>query len=369
MTALALHARDLDFYVPAFEVRLQEASLPKDVLRDIMQVTYKDDLESIDTFDIDINNWDDDKRDFKFNDSTLFNPGKKVEIRMGYRQGKSDLPVMIRGKITSLKPSFPAEGNPKLTISGQNLLHDLRIKQNTKEFFKKTDVAIFEEVTKTLKLAPEVAPGVVKQEFDYMLQDNEYDILFLLRLARRQGYELLVEEPSKGKSKLVYGPAQAGGRPTYKLVWGKSLIEFQPELSTADQVGKVTVKGWDSVNKKAIKVTVTRDQLKSKRGVGAKGGQAEIEKSFEGREEVLTNRPVSNVAEARRLATEVLSKNAREMVKGTGSTIGVTDLRAGSKVEIEGLGARYSGTYVVTSTTHTIGDGGYTTQFNCRRED
>ena len=46
-----------------------------------------------------------------------------------------------------------------------------------------------------------------------------------------------------------------------------------------------------------------------------------------------------------------------------------TDLRAGSVLELEGLGQRYSGRYFVTATTHSIGDDGYTTQFNCRREE
>jgi hypothetical protein len=36
-------------------------------------------------------------------------------------------------------------------------------------------------------------------------------------------------------------------------------------------------------------------------------------------------------------------------------------------VEIKGLG-RFDGTYLVTATTHTIGDGGYTTDFSARME-
>ncbi len=36
---------------------------------------------------------------------------------------------------------------------------------------------------------------------------------------------------------------------------------------------------------------------------------------------------------------------------------------------IKGLGARFSGTYFLTETTHTIGAGGYTTRFGARRED
>jgi phage protein D len=57
------------------------------------------------------------------------------------------------------------------------------------------------------------------------------------------------------------------------------------------------------------------------------------------------------------------------MVKATGRTVGLPKLRAGTLIEIKGVGTRLSGTYYVTKTTHTIGDGGYTTQFECRRED
>ena len=34
-----------------------------------------------------------------------------------------------------------------------------------------------------------------------------------------------------------------------------------------------------------------------------------------------------------------------------------------------GVGARFSGLYFVTDTTHTIGNNGYLTKFNARRED
>jgi phage protein D len=49
--------------------------------------------------------------------------------------------------------------------------------------------------------------------------------------------------------------------------------------------------------------------------------------------------------------------------------VGLPDLRAGSVVYIDGLGERFSGRYFVTSTTHAISDSGYTTQFECRREE
>ena len=36
--------------------------------------------------------------------------------------------------------------------------------------------------------------------------------------------------------------------------------------------------------------------------------------------------------------------------------------------KIDGLGARFNGTYFITDTTHTLNDSGYVTKFNARRE-
>ncbi len=44
-------------------------------------------------------------------------------------------------------------------------------------------------------------------------------------------------------------------------------------------------------------------------------------------------------------------------------------LRAGKRVSIVGLGTTFSGVYYLTSTTHTINEGGYTVRFEARRED
>ena len=65
----------------------------------------------------------------------------------------------------------------------------------------------------------------------------------------------------------------------------------------------------------------------------------------------------------------ILLDRSKDMVKASGTCVGLPDLRAGQRVNIEGLGVRFSGTYFITETTHTINDGGYTTKFNARRED
>lgn len=360
-----------DFYVPTFQVKVGGKAQGQQVIRDIIQVTYKDNIAELDTFDITINNWDAETRAFKYSDDDLFDPGKEVELWMGY-MGKDSLRLMVRGQITGLHPSFPSGGGSTLAVSGLNLLHKLRSDKVSHAYVKMTDTAIAKEIAGRLGIELKPNPAQNEPVYDYVLQSNELDIMFLMHRARRAGYELYVEEEgADGHSnppKLVFGVSEAVKQPTYELAYGRSLIEFKPELTTVDQVAEVTVRSWDPVNKVAIEETAKRSEIGIK-GVGAAGNQNAIEQSFKQRREIVATTPVNTKAEAKAMALQALTDNAKELVKATASTVGLPDLRAGSIVQIDGAGKRFSGRYFVTATTHTFGDSGYTTQFECRREE
>ena len=243
MTAQPIYAGQ-DFYIPAFEMRLRGANVPRDVIRDVMQVSFKDNLTDVDSFDVTINNWDAEARTFKYSDDYLFDPGTEIELWMGYHD--SSLSLMITGEIVELRPSFPSAGQPTLVIHGLDLLHRLRKEQRSKAYVAKTDTEIARQIAGDLgiTLAP-LSSDVLALEprNDYLIQDNTYDIVFLLDRARRIGYDLRVLESGTDGSvqdrQLYFAPSTSVGRPTYELVYGKSLVEFQPNLSTANQVGSV----------------------------------------------------------------------------------------------------------------------------------
>jgi phage protein D len=360
-----------DFYVPYFQVKIAGRPAGQDVVRDILQVSYKDNLTEIDSFDLNINNWDAQTREFKYSDGDLFDPGKELELWMGY-YGKDSLRLMVRGQITALHPSFPAGGGSTLAVSGLNVLHKLRTKQESHAYESKTDSQIAKEIAGRLGVTLKTNPAPDEKPYDYVLQDNQYDIIFLLERARRVGYDLYVEEQGQNgqaqQPTLVFGRSLDVRRTTYQLTYGRSMIEFKPDLTTANQVGEVTVRGWDRIKKEKIEYTAKRSEIGIK-GVGSAGNQAAIEQSFNQRREVIATKPVECVDEAKTLAVRTLEENAKDMVKASGSTVGLPDLRAGSVVMIDGAGKRFSGRYFVTATTHAIGDSGYTAQFECRREE
>jgi phage protein D len=91
--------------------------------------------------------------------------------------------------------------------------------------------------------------------------------------------------------------------------------------------------------------------------------------AFGSRREIITDQPVRSQREAEDRARRILRELHKGMVEASAETIGLPDLRAGRKVQIDGVGDRFSGQYYITESMHTINDGGYKTTFKARREE
>jgi phage protein D len=394
--------RQHSFYVPEFEVRIQGVGLPRNVLRDVVQVTYKDNIKEIDGLELTVNNWDADTRRFKYvGDETaadlqgstkdservrLFDPcNKEVELWMGY---VGDLRLMMRATFTTLEPSFTSGGAPTVAVRGLNVLHQLRRKQYSTTWGNKRDSEIAKDIAtlidkdlgkdhRRFPLPIVVNDNALGREdlLPYVAQKNQYDIDFLLSRALRLGYVVYVREadptsrnPDERKPHLYFGPSD--GRVTgqrhveFRLRWGASLTEFKPTLTTANQVKSVTVNGWDRGKKKAITGKASLDDKE----LNINTDLHDLLKVCDPREELVVDKPVQSEKEAKQVAQAILKDRHKEMVKASGATVGLPDLRAGRKMQIEGLGARFNGIYFITDTTHTLNDSGYVTRFNARRE-
>lgn len=368
MSYISPAAEGTDFYVPHFEISLHGKDLDPTVIYDVTEVSYRDSLTEVDGFDLTLANYDSSSptyattatRTFKYSDQDLFDPGKELELKLGYL-GSGDLETMIIGEITSLTPSFPASGFSTLKVSGLNVLHRLRTKQRSVAYTNCTDGQIADQIKQ--RLGVQIDPNRDEGEtHEYIFQDNEYDIVFLLNRARAIGYELTVDETDSGTI-IHYEPSERTDDVAYRLTYGASLISFDPNLSTARQVSRVTVNGWDAVQKQSINEFATLDQI------GTPSGAPPVAAALQGREEVISDRPVATPQEAQTLATETLRRISQGLITARGATVGLPKLRAGCAIYLDGLGQRFSGRYFVTATTHTCGDNGYTTQFECRRED
>jgi phage protein D len=380
-TPVDIFADHQTFYVPQFQVKIAGTPPEDGLLRDVMQVTYRDSIEEIDSFELVVGNWDPaaNKPQPKYEPPSrpeyagLFNPGQKLELSMGYMKSMT---LMLTGEITTLEPNFPEASYSTLSVRGLNVLHSLCTEKHTFPWENKRDSDIAKELGNKprqsgqaglgIKVNTDPSPDETAETF--VMMNNQYDIVFLLERARRHGYEVVLNEQSdtNPERSIYFGPPQSRREvPSYKLIWGKTLTSFKATLDMSHQISDITVRGWDRQNNKLIEKKKNWTDLVT--SANEKDQLAQIGQSFK-RAETITNQPVRTDAEADQKATDILSRQLRQMLKASGVTVGLPELRTGRKVEIQGLGPRYSGVYYVTSSTHTIGDSGYRTQFEARRD-
>src|SRR5689334_4520732 len=339
------------FYAPQFEIRIRGAQIPNDILRDVVEVTYKDSWKEIDSFEMTVNNWDPSTNSFKYvgaetaqslqEDTSegrrqrLFEPcSKEVEVKMGY---VGDLRVMLTGNFTTMEPNFPSSGAPTLTVRGLNILHQLRRKQYTYAWENKKDSEIARNLVtlrdrdtgqKRFPLPIEIDDNALNEEpqIDYVAEQNQYDIDFLLARARQRGYVMFIQEADPqvrgSERRLYFGPSQEGRIPglrdvTFKLEWGKSLIDFKPTLTTANQVHSVTVNGWNRRTGRPIQERASLDD----REITRNRDLFELLQRCDAREEVVVEEPVFTPRQARNRALAILSDRQKEMVKATATTV------------------------------------------------
>ncbi len=379
-----------EFHVPQFEVRVDGVGLPRDVLRDVVSVTYHDNVAELDGFELVVNNWDPTESAYKFVGSepsvegddnplhSLFDPRRhQITLKMGY---VDRLKTMLTGSVSTIEPNFPAAGLPALTVRGLNTLHELRTKQYTTTWNDKKDSEIAANIatlsdrdTGQRRFPFPIEADTTRPETPRatVTQQNQYDIDFLVTLARRNGYVVFLKEADDAHPtpRLYFGPPQATRADslrdvTYELAYGLSLMEFKPTLSTANQYVSVTVKGRNRTTGTNIRGTVRCDDAR----VGINADLAPLLVYHNERAASVVSEPVATVRHAEDRAVAILSEKMRDLVTATGKTVGLPELRAGQKVNIKGVGARFSGVYFVTESTHTIDANGYTTRFTCKRE-
>jgi phage protein D len=276
-----------NFYAPGFELRIDGVGLPKGVLRDVMQVTYHDDINEIDGFELTVNNWDASARRCKYIGSegtsqpsgaagaaqlfTLFDPGgKSAELALGY---SGVMQSMVQATFTTMEPNFPESGQPVLTVRGSNILKGLRTKQFTNAWTNQKPSAIAlnfnnlrnggkPRLPPSWKIISNKEAAGAEAVIEYVAQKNQYDVDFLLQLAHGQGYTF---EAREATHELYFGPSQRSTPTNYQLGWGKGLMSFKPSLATANQWKSVTVRGWDRQTQKPIVVTVGQDDPQVKK--------------------------------------------------------------------------------------------------------
>ena len=284
-----------------------------------------------------------------WSDSEIFREGNALSIAMGYM---ADQDMVFQGEITGWKALFPRLGPTTLTVIGYDLLHRLRRGSKRRSFLKVRDSDLARRIASELGLKAVVDPTEIVH--DYLFQNNQSNIDFLLERARRIGFELKV----LGKE-LHFKKPQDGAGPSAALRWGENLLHFRSRINTVDQMKEIRVRGWNFLEKAPI----TGDGKLDPNTDADATGPAAVKKAFgsAGIASVLT--PTFSRPEAEALASAQLESRSMEYVVADGECSGDHRLKLGGVVEIQGVGVPFKGRYYITEVKHIFTPDGYKTLF------
>jgi phage protein D/phage baseplate assembly protein gpV len=284
-------------------------------------------------------------------DSHPLQLGKPIEIKTAGIGGRATATI-FKGEIAAVEPEFTAKGCT-IVARAYDKSHKLNRVRKTRTFQQMSAADMVKKVANEAGLSPRTTATTVVHEF--FQQSNETDWDFAWRLALMHDYEVVVHDAT-----LHFRPANESSGAAVALKWQEDLISFRPRMSGVQQPTTVNVRAWDPKGKLKVNGSASSGETTSQAGVQ----RSKVANDLGGGTTAVTDRVAANNAEANAIAKSTLDRLADAFYEADGIALGNPAIKAGGKVNITGVGQQFSGTFTVSSTTHSYRGGiGYRTAF------
>jgi phage protein D len=295
-----------------------------------------------------------------------FEPGDEIGISLGSQHAKR----LVTGPITMIWPDLNAEpGKPsKVTIAGFDHMVRLRFGTHTRVFEEFTDHRIVKKIAEAAGLLPVEMDDLEGKPRPYILQDNESDYDFLLRLCAQRNYELLMKETVRGPT-LVFRPSAQGLPTDETLLYHRDFESISLQLSVPERGSRVEALGFSvetGSGKDLIGRAYSRSTERDKMD-GKKTGY-EMASRFPSSMIVFERPDFVALEAAQDFAEAQYTRGFRSFIRGKLRLCnGNSAMAAGMNVQVTGLGGRFNGLYYIDKAVHEYKDGFYSTEIEVRR--
>ena len=198
-------ARMSPVLVPDFEIRINGQSMVE-AERDLRSIRVEQRIDTLSMFALTLDNWAAERQTVSWSDSSVFDVGAEVEIRLGWM---NRLTKVMTGEITGIEPRFSADDPASVTIRGYDLGHRLTRTWRTRSYTRMKDSQIASQVASRAGLNAAVTNTEVTHE--HVLQSNQTDLDFLRARARTYGWEVFVRDRTLNYRAPAIAPVAGAG--------------------------------------------------------------------------------------------------------------------------------------------------------------
>jgi len=283
---------------------------------------------------------------FGASNSDLFVPGKKIEIKLGYRSQNDSVfkGIIVRHSI-------------KVRSSGSQLIIECRdeaVKMTSgiksKYFIDKKDSDIMEELIGTYGLKKDVEATVPSLKEVVQYESTDWD--FILCRAEANGQVVMVEN-----GKVIIAKPSTSGSSVVSVKFGTTLLELDAEIDARIQSKGIEASSWNATDQEVIKAQASEPTTTENGNLSATdlamviGGDA-LEIQHGGK---LSTPELQAWADGR------LLKERLARIRGRAKFQGFAGVLPGKVIEVNGIGDRFEGKMYVSGVRHSVSEGNWET--------
>ncbi len=283
---------------------------------------------------------------FGASNSDLFIPGKKIEIKLGYRSQNDSVfkGIIVRHSI-------------KVRSSGSQLIIECRdeaVKMTSgiksKYFIDKKDSDIMEELIGTYSLSKDVEATVPSLKEVVQYESTDWD--FMLCRAEANGQVVMVED-----GKIIIAKPSTGSTSVVSVKFGTTLLELDAEIDARIQSKGIKTSSWNATDQEVIEAEAAEPTITNNGNLSASvladviGGDA-LEIQHGGK---LGSPELQAWADGR------LLKERLARIRGRAKFQGFAGVLPGKVIEVNGIGDRFEGKMYVSGIRHSVSEGNWET--------
>ena len=292
-------------------------------------------------------------------DGQIVDFGKAIDVSIGPGDAAR---TIFKGTISAIDVLFEEGGPvPHVTIFAEDALMNLRMTRRMKTWENVTDADIASQIASENGLTADTsAPGPT---YKVVQQWNQSDLAFLRERAR-----LIQAEVWFANDTLCFKTRGNRSAPSMTLIQGGDLRHVQVRADLAHQRTRVTTSGYDASARDTINEDAGGDAIQAEIA-GGRTGPAVLQQALGERVSYRVRENPIVAGEAAAWAKAEMLRRCRSFVTASGTTHGTADMVVGSKLNLDQVGAPFSGDgYYVTRVSHTYDlSSGHRTHFEAER--
>jgi Rhs element Vgr protein len=312
----------------------------------ISTIAVNRELNRISTARIQVEDGEAAKGTFAISNSDRFVPGKKIEIKLGYR---SQNDTVFKGVIVKQRISVRKSGTALNVECSANAVK-MTNANKSRYFINKKDSDIMEELLDAHGIAKDVQPTTPSLKEVVQYDSTDWD--FLLCRAEANGQIVLVQD-----DKVKVAKPATSGSPALTMAYGSTVLELDAEMDSRLQSKGVKASGWSAADQAKVDADATEPTTPAAGNVAA----TDLAKVLGDDVNEIKHAGHLEQPELQTWADARLLRMRLAKIRGRAKCQGFAAILPDQLVEISGIGDRFAGQLYVSGVRHTVAGGNWET--------